>query len=55
MVYWSSIQAWVDNAYNYNWWFSNFNKMLDGGNGMPNAALTIADDDESKDVVVSVL
>ena len=35
-------------------WFSNFNKLFDDGKGMPNAALTIVDDDESKDVVVSV-
>lgn len=35
-------------------WFNNFNQLFDDGNGMPNAALTIVDDDTSKDVVVSV-
>ena len=35
-------------------WFNNFNELFDDGNGMPNAALTIVDDDMSKDVVVSV-
>ena len=35
-------------------WFENFNKLFDDGDGMPNAALTIVDDDMSKDVVVSV-
>jgi len=35
-------------------WFANFNEQFDDGKGMPNAALTIVDDDESKDVVVSV-
>ena len=35
-------------------WFSNFDELFDGGKGKPNAALTIVDDDESKDVVVSV-
>ena len=35
-------------------WFINFNEMFDDGNGMPNAALTIVDDDMSKDIVVSV-
>ena len=35
-------------------WFNNFNELFDDGKGMPNAALTIVDDDESKDVVVSV-
>ena len=35
-------------------WFSNFDELFDDGKGMPNAALTIVDDDESKDVVVSV-
>ena len=37
-------------------WFNNFNEMFDDENekGMPNAALTIVDDDMSKDVVVSV-
>ena len=35
-------------------WFNNFNQLFDDGNGMPNAALTFVDDDESKDVVVSV-
>ena len=35
-------------------WFNNFNELFDDGMGMPNAALTIVDDDMSKDVVVSV-
>ena len=35
-------------------WFNNFNELFDDGKGMPNAALTIVDDDMSKDVVVSV-
>ena len=35
-------------------WFNNFNDLFDDGTGMPNAALTIVDDDMSKDVVVSV-
>ena len=35
-------------------WFGNFNEMFDDEKGMPNAALTIVDDDTSKDVVVSV-
>ena len=35
-------------------WFENFNKLFDDGDGMPNAALTIVDDDMSKDVVISV-
>ena len=36
-------------------WFNNFNEMFNGGKGcMPNASLTIVDDDMSKDVVVSV-
>jgi len=35
-------------------WFSNFNELFDDEKGMPNAALTIVDDDMSKDVVVSV-
>jgi len=35
-------------------WFNNFNELFDDGKGMPNAALTIVDDDTSKDVVVSV-
>ena len=35
-------------------WFNNFNQLFDDGKGMPNAALTFVDDDESKDVVVSV-
>jgi len=35
-------------------WFNNFNEMFNDGKGMPNAALTIVDDDISKDVVVSV-
>ena len=29
-------------------WFSNFNEMFDDEKGMPNAALTIVDDDTSK-------
>ena len=36
------------------YWFSNFDEFFDDEKGMPNAALTIVDDDESKDVVVSV-
>ena len=32
----------------------NFNELFDDEKGMPNAALTIVDDDMSKDVVVSV-
>jgi len=35
-------------------WFNNFNELFDDEKGMPNAALTIVDDDMSKDVVVSV-
>ena len=35
-------------------WFNNFSELFDDENGMPNAALTIVDDDMSKDVVVSV-
>ena len=35
-------------------WFANFNELFDDEKGMPNAALTIVDDDTSKDVVVSV-
>ena len=35
-------------------WFANFNDLFDDEKGMPNAALTIVDDDTSKDVVVSV-
>ena len=35
-------------------WFANFNEMFDDEKGMPNAALTVVDDDTSKDVVVSV-
>lgn len=35
-------------------WFNNFNEMFNDGKGMPNAALTFVDGDESKDVVVSV-
>src|SRR5210317_232329 len=35
-------------------WFNNFNELFDDEKGMPNAALTIVDDDTSKDVVVSV-
>ena len=35
-------------------WFNNFNEMFDDEKGMPNAALTIVDDDKSKDVVVSL-
>ena len=37
-------------------WFNNFNEMFDDENEkvMPNAALTIVNDDTSKDVVVSV-
>ena len=35
-------------------WFANFNGLFDDEKGMPNAALTIVDDDTSKDVVVSV-
>ena len=35
-------------------WFNNFNERFDDGKGMPNVALTIVDDDMSKDVVVSV-
>src|SRR6056300_1181410 len=35
-------------------WFGNFNELFDDEKGMPNAALTIVDDDTSKDVVVSV-
>lgn len=36
-------------------WFNYFNnELFDDGKGMPNAALTFVDDDESKDVVVSV-
>ena len=35
-------------------WFANFNERFDDEKGMPNAALTIVDDDTSKDVVVSV-
>ena len=35
-------------------WFNSFNGQFDDGKGMPNAALTIVDDDASKDVVVSV-
>ena len=35
-------------------WFNNFNELFDDDKGMPNAALTIVDDDMSKDVVVSV-
>ena len=35
-------------------WFNSFNERFDDGKGMPNAALTFVDGDESKDVVVSV-
>ena len=35
-------------------WFDNFDELFDDEKGMPNAALTIVDDDTSKDVVVSV-
>ena len=35
-------------------WFNDFDELFDDGDGMPNAALTIVDDDKSKDVVVSV-
>ena len=35
-------------------WFGNFNELFDDEKGMPNAALTIVDDDTSKDVVVLV-
>ena len=35
-------------------WFNGFYEQFDDGLGMPNAALTIVDDDASKDVVVSV-
>ena len=35
-------------------WFEGFDEQFDDGKGAPNAALTIVDDDTSKDVVVSV-
>ena len=35
-------------------WFANFNELFDDEKGMPNAALTIVDDDTSKDIVVSI-
>ena len=35
-------------------WYANFNELFDDEKGMPNAALTIVDDDTSKDVVVLV-